>query len=409
MGNSAVKGYSDIFGKHAAWIGDHTGPSSYAKGGETLTANGAPGSLGGLRSVDVLLAEALSKSGNYLVQSQATASGGGNPGQTGKLVWLYSALNTSAQNAAAAPAGVPLALSATSTASSTVSAVTSGGVITITIANSLVPGNFVLLSAFTQLGALNGLIVQVQTASATQFTATFAGVQAAVTSGADTTGKYQLVEISANNLVQLGTVATITNSLSTTTLLTMTCANAFVPGQFVVIQGLTNGAKANGYIVQILSASATQFTATWRGTSFTTAADTGTATLLVTNGAAPVTAGPSSSITNSLATASSAGTAGVISLSAVQSYVPGNIGVVAGLTHGAILNGDILAVISTGLTNALFESNMINAGATTNADAGTFSLLVTGVPTSTAGQVGSEVTAGTNLSGESVRLLAVGG
>lgn len=398
MGNTACKGYTDVFGKHGVWIGDHTGPASYVQGGETILAS----AVGNLRSLDFLVPEEETVSGNYSLQSVSPTTIGGIK-QSGKLKWLYGPSNP--LNPSNEADGVPVVVGPVSTTTSTVSAVTAGGAITITMANTLVPGNFVVLSAFTQLGALNGLMVQVQTATAAQFTATFGGVQAAVTSGADTTGKYQIVQVAPTNLLQLGTVAAITNSLSTGSLLTMTAANSFKPGQFVVIQGLTNGAKANGYTVQVLTASSTQFTAVWTGTSFSTAGDAGTATMLVTNGAAAIiSSSPSMVITNSLATASSAGTAGVISLTSVQNLVPGNIGVVNGLTNGAAINGDILAVIATNLTNVLFKSNMINAGFTTAGDSGTFSILVTGVPTGSA-----EVVAGTNLSGESVRLLAVGG
>lgn len=191
------------------------------------------------------------------------------------------------------------------------------GVITVTTANNLTAGQFVYLQSFTAGGALNGLIVQVLTASPTQFTAAYPtpNITAAT---ADVTGTYQVVQVAVGNLLTTGTKATITNSLATTSLLTMTAANTFSKGQFVVIQGLTNGAVANGVIVQIASASATQFTANWTGTAITTGADSGTASLLVTSGNAPVTTGAVATISNSLATASSAGTAGVITLTATQ-------------------------------------------------------------------------------------------
>jgi hypothetical protein len=177
-------------------------------------------------------------------------------------------------------------------------------------------------------------------------------------------------------------------------------------GSFVYIDNLVNGAKANGVIVQVASSSTTSFTANWNGTgnTFTTAADTGNVWQLVTNGGALVTTGNTYSITNSVATASSAGTAGVISLSAVNNLTAGLIGVIQGLTNGAVLNGIISAVISTSLTAALFKLNSQTQAVTTGADAGTFAVLVTGNPVGT-----GEVPAGTNLSGETVRILAIGG
>lgn len=266
-----------------------------------------------------------------------------------------------------------------SATTSTAIGVTSN-VITVTQVNTLVPGQFVLLKSFTAGGAINGTIVQVLTASPTQFTAAYPtpNITAAT---ADVTGTYQIIQAGAGNQLTTGAVANITNSLATSSLLTMTCANSFTAGQFVIIQGLTNGATSNGVIVQIASASATQFTANWTGTSFTSAADVGTASLLVTSGNAPVTTDISASITNSVATASSAGTAGVITLTAQNGLQPGNIVVIQGLTNGAAINGDLLVVNAAGLSTASFVANHKTAAITTGADSGTATLLVTGVPT----------------------------
>jgi hypothetical protein len=119
--------------------------------------------------------------------------------------------------------------------------------------------------------------------------------------------------------------------------------------------------------------------------------------------------GPSAIISNSVATASSAGTAGVITLTAANTFAVGQIANVQGLTNGAAVNGDNLVVISTGLDTTKFESNMVTAAITTGSDVGTAQLWITGNPTSTAGQVGAEVTSGTNLSGESVTIALIGG
>lgn len=291
--------------------------------------------------------------------------------------------------AAAAPQ-TPLSLGPLSSLSTAIGV--ASNVITVTMANTFMAGQFVLLKSFTAGGAINGTIVQIASASATQFTANYntPNITAAT---ADITGTAQLVQAAPGNLVSAGAVANITNSLATSSLLTMTCANSFVPGQFVVIQGLTNGATANGAIVQILTASGTQFTATWTGTSFSTGADIGTASLLVTSGNAPIGTDATASITNSVATASSAGVAGVITLTAEQNFSPGDIVVVSGLTNGAAINGDILVVNQAGLTPTAFVANHKTAAITTGADAGVAAQLVTGVPTGA-----TPVSPGTDLS-----------
>lgn len=289
---------------------------------------------------------------------------------------------------------------------STLSAMVSG-VGTITIANTLKAGNFVLLKSFTQLGALNGQIVKVVTASATQFTFSLGGASN-VTSGADVTGTYQRIHAGSQNVVGVGATAAITNSLSTSSLLTMTVSNSFVPGQFVYIDGLTNGATANGVIVQVLTASATQFTANWTGTSFLTGADSGTVAPLVSAGGAPIVTLTATAVTNSLATASSAGTAGVITLTAVNGYAPNNIVVVQNLVNGAAVNGDLLAINAASLTSKVFVANHPTAAFSTGADTGTAALLVTGSPASGAADAAQEVEAGMDLSAYTFQLLAIG-
>lgn len=371
---------------------DHAGPASYTAAGETLgSSNNQTGiTTLGLATIDAVLASELSVSGNYSVQAQPVGTGSR---KTYKLLWY---------NVPATPAGVPLGLGA-ATAASTVSAVVSK-VGTVTVANSFAANNFVLLAAFTQLGALNGTIVKLATATATGVTFNL-GTAANVSSGADVTGTLQLVQAGAGNPVRLGATSTITNSIGTASLLTMTSALNPPVGSFVYIDNLVNGATANGVVVEVATSSATSFTAKWVGTgnTFSTGADTGNVWQLVTNGGALVTTGVVASITNSVATASSAGTAGVISLSAVQQFAPGNIGVLQGLTNGAVSNGAVAPVIATSLTNALFKINAQTGAYSTGADAGTFALLTTGAPSGA-----GDVTAGTNLSGETVRLVYVG-
>lgn len=390
MGDTSIQ--QDVWGKHAETSFDHAGPASYTSGGETLGSGFSTASLNsyGLRSIRFGTPMGLSISGNYYAKLQFTGTG---MQRTAKLLWYP----------ATAQAGAPLQLGA-ATAASTVSAVVSK-VGTVTVANTFKAGNFVYLQSFTQLGALNGTIVRLATATATGVTFNL-GTAANVSSGADTTGTLQLVAGGAtNNPIQTGASSPITNSLATSSTLTMTTALAPPVGSFVYIDGLVNGATANGVIVQVATSSATQFTAKWNGTgnTFTTAADTGTVWQLVTNGSALIITGPFAAITNSVATASSAGTAGVISLSAVQPFIPGNIGVIQGLTNGAIDNGIVSAVIATSLTNALFKLNSQTGAVTTGADAGTFALLMTGAPSGS-----GEVVAGTNLSGETIRIWLFG-
>lgn len=84
MGNQAVKGYTDVVGKHGLWIGDHTGPASYVTGGETLTAQ-----YFGLRSLDMVN----TMRANSGVYSAATLSPAGIAGaitQTIKMIWQFA-------------------------------------------------------------------------------------------------------------------------------------------------------------------------------------------------------------------------------------------------------------------------------------------------------------------------------
>ena len=154
MSESVLKGYADVFGKHACAISDHTGPASYPAGGETLVL---PSPLG-LRSIDFVATEEYTVSGNYRVIPQSLVGGGASNAKA-KLKW-FSSPNT--------VPGVPLSLGP-ATAASTVSAVTAG-VGSITVANTFKAGAFCLLTLFTQAGALNGTIVRLATATATGVT-----------------------------------------------------------------------------------------------------------------------------------------------------------------------------------------------------------------------------------------------
>jgi hypothetical protein len=88
MSIAAVPGYTDVFGKHGAWIGDHTGPKSYNAftapntGGQTLSAT-----YYGLRSIHTVLPMGYTESGKYAVKSKLSSVGGAAV-QTAILVWF---------------------------------------------------------------------------------------------------------------------------------------------------------------------------------------------------------------------------------------------------------------------------------------------------------------------------------
>jgi hypothetical protein len=96
MGNTAVKGYTDVWGKHGAAIYDHTGPASYVTGGEKLT----PQSFN-LRSID--WAESMRSSNGALSAIAVSPPGGGGNATSITLLWQYSGTTSVAsvsQNAA---------------------------------------------------------------------------------------------------------------------------------------------------------------------------------------------------------------------------------------------------------------------------------------------------------------------
>jgi hypothetical protein len=284
--------------------------------------------------------------------------------------------------------GVGLPLTTGAVATATLSALTTN-VATVTAANTFLPGQFVALQGAANAGFadLNGLIVQVITASATGFT--FNYTHANVASGADVALTATQIT-AATGPLNSGTAIASTNSALTTNVATITIANTFQPGQFVVLQGFTNALATafNGYIVEVITATATGFTFNFNHANIASAADTGTAALVVAPGNAPITVGRPSSISNTALTSN------VVSLTSNQQLFAGQVVIVQGLTAGAALNGQLLQVISTGLTNALFEANIKSANIGTAADVGIALPLVAGPSTAM-----SEVPAGTNLSG----------
>jgi hypothetical protein len=98
MGNQAVKGYTDVIGKHGLAVYDHTGPASYSQAtGDILTAQSL-----GLRSIDFVANENSGPGGIYEVNATSPSNVGSNPA-TQSLHWYFatsSSVATVAQNAA---------------------------------------------------------------------------------------------------------------------------------------------------------------------------------------------------------------------------------------------------------------------------------------------------------------------
>jgi hypothetical protein len=257
---------------------------------------------------------------------------------------------------------------------------------------------------------LNGVIVQVTAASATQFSFNYGPAKALhYVSASDAALKFQVVQVNTNNQLQaIAAAGPVTSVAVASNVLTVVQANTFSVGQFVVLQGLAAGEVPQGAIVQIVSASSTGWTANLQAANLSaTTGETGTASLLVTNGGVPITIASSpNAITNTLAAASSASVAGVMTLTSINTLSVGNIVVVQGVGTNTVLNGTIGTVIATSLTNAAFEANGWTVIASTSADTGVASLLVTGSAPSTDSD--SEAPSGANLSASYIRVVALG-
>jgi hypothetical protein len=277
-------------------------------------------------------------------------------------------------------------------APATQSAVSANGVLTVTGPNNLVPGQFIVLSGgLTNFSIfLNGQILQVVSATPTQYTCNFGmagtnGNSLNYSAGTDTV-KYQVVQARADNPVTLGTqpgqTAVCTGFLATAQLLTVTAANSLQVGQIVVIQGAVAGEIVNGAIVQIKSATSSAFTAFWQGAVLNqTTLETATATVLVTNGNAPIQLTQFTPVTNAAATAAAATVTGVITLTCTQAFFPNQLVIVQGLSAGTILDGTIMTVVSTNLAPTVFTANAFTAVYSTAAQStGGVAALVVGPP-----------------------------
>lgn len=306
------------------------------------------------------------------------------------------------QNASETPVGTPITLGPLS-AAATNSTFTANGVATVLTATPPPLNSFVLLTngAANKGIFLNGAIVQVTAVvPGVSYSFNFAAAKSLnYASAADTLKWQQLLGGNANDPVTLGTATGQSIAVSSvavaSNVLTLVCSNvnaanptglAINPGNFIVLQGLVAGEVPQGAIVQVLTASTTGITANLIAPNLgATSNETATATVLVTNGNAPIQATQDSfSINGSTvaATAATASAAGLISvLPCNQTLTPGIIGVIQGLTHGAALNGLLSAVLAAGLTATNLELNGYIATAVTTgtADLGAFGVLSTGL------------------------------
>ena len=361
----------------------------------------------------------MTQSGNYFVSFLPNTvpnirAGAKSVGMSGwSAIWEYAGPNNQPT------VGIPLTLG-TLSAAATNSVMTANGVVTVSTTTPPPVNSFILLSngASGKGIFMNGAIVQVTSVVAgTSYTFNFAAAKSLnYASGADTL-KYQvLYGGTTGNPVALGTATNQSVSVSAvavaSNVLTITCANtgtAIVPGNFIVLQGLAAGEVPQGAIVQVLTANTTTLTANLIAPNLSaTSGETATATVLVTNGNAPIQATQDSftiSGTTVAATAASSSAAGAITvLPTNQTLTPGNIIIVQGLTHGAALNGLITPVLAASLTSTNITTNGYIASAVTTgtADAGAIGLLMTGTPLN-----GIQVANGTNLSGESLQFNAL--
>ena len=390
-----------------------SGPSSYASTGDPVYNPGSGEYINFPSNCRTL-------SGNYDVRfipaavglNQVRAGGGvGGPSVSGwTAIWQYAGASNQALP------GVPLTLG-TLSAAATNSTFTANGVATVLTTTPPPLGSFVLLTngASNKGIFLNGVIVYVNAVTAgTSFGFNFAAAKALSYASASDTLKWQQVfGGTTSNPVALGTgtgqSVAVTSVAVASNVLTVVCGGLVPIGSFVVLQGLAAGEVPQGAIVQVLTSTATGFTANIIAPNLSaTSGETGTATVLVTNGNAPIQATQSVypiSGSTVAATAASGTAAGAITvLPVLQSLSAGNLVIVQGLGHGAALNGLVTSVLAASLSTSNVTTNGYIASAVTTGtgDAGTLGLLITGVPAN-----GRQVAVGTSLSAEQVQFAAL--
>ena len=385
-----------------------TGPASYATTGDPVYN---PGSCDYIE----FPMDCTTQSGNYSVRFVPTTAGtlragAPSPSQSGwTAYWNY------AGQANVPTTGIPLTLGTLSGAA-TQSTFTTNGVCTVLTTTPPPAGSFVLLTnGASNAGIfLNGAIVYVTASVAgTSYTFNFAAAKSLSYTIATDTLKWQRVYGgSVNNPVALGTATgqsmTVTGVGVSSNVLTITGTNtgtAIQPGMFVLVQGLVAGEVVQGGIIQVLTANTTTLTGNLIAPNLgTTSGETATATVLVTNGNAPIGAFQDSFTISGSTVAATAATqtaAGAITvLPVTQTLTPGSLIVIQGLTHGAALNGLITPVLAASLsaTNITTNGYIASAVSTGTGDSGAIGLLVTGTSLN-----GSQVASGTNLSGEVVQ------
>jgi hypothetical protein len=365
---------------------------SYTPGGDTVNFNNLSG--GGVAPSD----NTIGYPGNIKDYAVISAP----PGFVANLVKGSGLTNWGLQvfeTAAAEPDGVPLSLG-TLSAAGTNSTYTAAGLVTVLTATPPPLGAFVVHSNGASGKGIffDGVPVQVTgVVAGTSYTFNFGqGIALSYASAADTL-KWQVIQASATNLLQSVLLAApITGVLATANLLTITQANSLVAGQFVYLNGPFKAASyyALGAFVQVASATATGWTANWQGTIIAqTSTEVATASLLVTNGGAPIAAypyaaAPTALITNSLAVAADATHAGLLTLTAAQAYQPGMLIVAQNVGTNSSLDGTVATVIATSLTQAIIKANGWGAIANTSAETqGYASVLVTGGASSSTGEL----------------------
>ncbi len=173
--------------------------------------------------------------------------------------------------------------------------------LTITQANSLVAGQFVLLNGPFKTASVYaaGAIVQVATATSTGWTANWQGTIIAQTSGE--TAVASLLVTNGNTPIQsypytsgptaaISNVLAVASSSTTAGLLTLTATQGYNAGQVIVVQDVATTTLLNGTIGTVIATGLTSALIKAQGWTVvvSTAADTGVASLLVTG--APTTA-----------------------------------------------------------------------------------------------------------------------
>ena len=400
------------------------GPSSYTP----LTSAGVGGDIvynPGSSEFINFPCDCTTLSGNYRVRFVPTAVGLNNiragapsPSQSGwTAVWEHAgASNVNIP-------GVALTLG-TLSAAATSSWMTSNGVVTVNTTTPPPLNSFVLLTNGASSAGifLDGAVVEVTAVVAgTSYSFNFAAAKSLTygSSGSPTTDTLKWQQIFggfSGNPVAMGTGTgqsiTCTRFTVASNVLTVVATNTgvtVVPGMFVVIQGAAAGEVVQGAIVQVLTSSATGFTANIIAPNLSqTTGETATATVLVTNGNAPIIATqaiyPISGSTVAATAATSSAAGAITVLPVTQNLSAGNLVVVQGLGHGAALNGLITAALAASLSTSNVTTNGYIASAVTTGtgDAGILGLLMTGTQL-----YGNQVSSGTNLSAEQVQFAAL--